>query len=341
MKKKFILFIALFYFSLPGEGADIWGAERELIGSWHLNFYHYSFLFSYNQGFELLENNDYHPIKYDFPNIGDTTIIDEITGRWYLSDGRDSIIFVDRALDSISFQITKFTNDSLVLYGTAFVDTESKEFIFLKKKAFQQVTDFPSCEDLKVTKMLFDQTTGKDTLYVTIYNDCDTCVQVVYTGVIVYIGEVINSIAVEDTLAIDYYYTSERSPDNNTERTYTAIVKKDFDLSQKNFKVGLLGVCDSIPLAPDVILGLKEESTKGKKKVFLQSNSILIAEPGQAIKDVSIYSLSGQLVQKKSGIFSSAYTLKPVKPGIYVVSVSLSNSEVVNLKYYSETTKHY
>ncbi len=214
-------------------------------------------------------------------------------------------------------------------------------FIISITNVIGQTGYFPSCEDLKVTKMQFDQTTGKDTLYVTVYNDCDTCDQAVYSGVIVYRGEVINSIAVEDTLAIDKYNTSELTPDNNTERTYTAIVKKDFDLSLKNFKVGLFGVCDSIPLSPDVILGLKEESIKGKKKVFLQNNSVLTLEQGQAIKDVSIYSLSGQLVQKKSGIFSSTYTLKPVKPGIYVVSVTLSNSEVVNLKYYSETADHY
>ncbi len=99
----------------------------------------------------------------------------------------------------------------------------------------------------------------------------------------------------------------------------------------------MVGVCDSIPLSPDIILGLKEESIKDIKKVFLQNNSILIAEPGRTIKDVSIYNLSGQLVQKKSGIFSSEYTLKPVKPGIYVVSVTLSNSEVENLKFYYKT----
>lgn len=214
-------------------------------------------------------------------------------------------------------------------------------FLLLIVTAPAQVVHFPSCEDLKVTKMQFDQTTGKDTLYVTVYNNCDTCDQAVYSGVIVYRGEVINSIAVEDTLAIDKYNTSELTPDNNAERTYTAIVKKDFDLSLKNFKVGLFSVCDSIPLSPDVILGLKEESIKGKKKVLLQSNSVLTSEPGQAIKDVSIYNLAGQLVQKKSGIFSSEYTLKPLKLGIYVVSVSLSNNEVVNLKYYSETTDHY
>jgi hypothetical protein len=207
-------------------------------------------------------------------------------------------------------------------------------FLLLMVTAPAQVVHFPSCEDLKVTKIQFDQTTGKDTLYVTVYNDCDTCNQAVYSGVIVYRGEVINSIAVEDTLAIDKYNTSELTPDNNAERTYTAIVKKDFNLSLKNFKVGLFGVCDSIPLSPDVILGVNSIIDKGnKKKIILQNNSVLISEPGQTIKDVTIYSLAGQLVQKESGIFSSAYTLKPVKPGIYVVSVSLSNSEVVNLKY--------
>jgi hypothetical protein len=40
------------------------------------------------------------------------------------------------------------------------------------------------------------------------------------------------------------------------------------------------------------------------------------------------------LVQKESGIFSSEFTLKPHKNGIYVISVTLSNNEVVNLKYY-------
>ncbi len=74
--------------------------------------------------------------------------------------------------------------------------------------------------------------------------------------------------------------------------------------------------------------------------MILQGNNIILSEPGQAIKDVSIYSLSGQLVQKTTGIFSSAYTLKPVKSGIYVVSVTLSNNEVVNLKYYETAKLH-
>lgn len=212
-------------------------------------------------------------------------------------------------------------------------------FSLLMINAPAQVDYSTNCKYFEITKMQFDQTTGKDTLYVTVYNDCDSCVQNVYTGIIVYRGKFIDISTVEDTLAIDIKYSTELTPENNAERTYTAVVKKDFELSQKNFKVGLLAACDSIPLSPDIILGLKEESIKKEKKAFLQGNSILIAEPGQTIKDVSIYSLAGQLVHKKSGIFSSEYTLKPMKPGIYVVSVTLSNSEAVNLKYYSETAK--
>ncbi len=211
-------------------------------------------------------------------------------------------------------------------------------FSLLMINAPAQVDYSTNCKYFEITKIQFDQTTGKDTLYVTVYNDCDSCVQNVYTGIIVYRGKFIEISTVEDTLAIDIKYSTELTPGNNAERTYTAIVKKDFNLSQ-SFKVGLLGVCDSIPLSPNVILGLKEESIKDKKKVLLQNNNILIAEPGQTIKDVSIYSLAGQLVHKKSGIFSSEYTLKPMKPGIYVVSVTLSNSEVVNLKYYYEAAK--
>lgn len=211
-------------------------------------------------------------------------------------------------------------------------------FSLLMINAPAQVDYSTNCKYFEITKIQFDQTTGKDTLYVTVYNDCDSCVQNVYTGIIVYRGKFIEISTVEDTLAIDIKYSTELTPGNNAERTYTAIVKKDFNLSQ-SFKVGLLGVCDSIPLSPNVILGLKEESIKDKKKVLLQNNNILIAEPGQTIKDVSIYSLPGQLVHKKSGIFSSEYTLKPMKPGIYVVSVSLSNGEVVNLKYYYEAAK--
>jgi hypothetical protein len=209
-------------------------------------------------------------------------------------------------------------------------------FSLLMITAPAQVVYFPACEDLMVTKMQFDH--GKDTLYVTVYNDCDTCDMAVYTGIIVYRGEFIDLSTVEDTLAIDKKWSTELTPDNNAERTYTVIVKKDFVLSQKNFKVGLLGICDSIPLAPDIIMGLNSGIDKeNKKKVFLQSNSILIAEPGQSIKDVSVYNLSGQLMKKDTGIFSSNYVLKQNKPGIYIVSVKLTSNEVVNLKYVNTT----
>jgi hypothetical protein len=209
-------------------------------------------------------------------------------------------------------------------------------FLLLMISVSAQVDYSTNCKYFEITKMQFDQTAGKDTLYVTVYNDCDTCGQSVYTGIIVYRGEFISLTAVEDTLAIDRYWTAERTPENNAERTYTAIVKKDFDLSLKNFKVGLLGVCDSIPLSPDVILSIKEENIKEKQIVILQSNGVLTTEPGQAIKDISIYNLAGQLVQKRAGIFSSEYRLNALNPGMYLISVVLQNNEQVSLKYLKE-----
>jgi cbb3-type cytochrome oxidase cytochrome c subunit len=44
---------------------------------------------------------------------------------------------------------------------------------------------FPSCEDLKITEMRFDTTSEIDTMFITVYNDCDTCHQHVYTGLLV------------------------------------------------------------------------------------------------------------------------------------------------------------
>jgi len=202
-------------------------------------------------------------------------------------------------------------------------------FSLLMITAPAQVVHFPACEDLMVTKMQFDQTTGNDTLYVTVHNDCDTCDQNVYTGILVVIND--------DTLATTRTLSGEVSPTNNSSSTYSLYLKNgEFGLST-SLKVEMRSICDSIPFAPDVILSLKEERIKDKKKVFLQNNSILTSQPGQAIKDVSVYSLSGQLVKKETGIFSSNYVLMQNKPGIYIVSVKLTSNEVVNLKYVNTT----
>ncbi len=131
-------------------------------------------------------------------------------------------------------------------------------FSLLMVTAPAQVVHFPSCEDLTITKMQFDQTTDKDTLYVTVYNDCDTCNQAAYTGILV--------VANDDTLATTRTLISRPSPANNSFFTYNLYPKNGkFGLST-SLKVEMYLVCDSIPFAPDAILSIKEERIKEKKK---------------------------------------------------------------------------
>jgi len=119
---------------------------------------------------------------------------------------------------------------------------------------------------------------------------------------------------------------------------------KDFSVD-KAFKIALgLGpqaiICDSLDYSnANIVSTLNDIGVNKHEKVCIYNNQILLVDESKEINEVSVYNMSGQLVQKKSGIFSSAYTLKPVKPGIYVVSVTLSNGEEVNLKYYYETTE--
>jgi hypothetical protein len=48
-------------------------------------------------------------------------------------------------------------------------------FTLLMITAQAQVDYSTNCKYFEITKMQFNQTTGKDTLYVTVYNDCDSC----------------------------------------------------------------------------------------------------------------------------------------------------------------------
>ena len=91
---------------------------------------------------------------------------------------------------------------------------------------------------LQVTKLDFNN--ERDTI-VTIKNNCDTCSKRAYTVVIVYTGS-FNAGGYDDTLAIDVLFSGEVVPENNGKRTYTAVVKKEFKLTQE-FKIGLFRAC--------------------------------------------------------------------------------------------------
>jgi hypothetical protein len=183
-----------------------------------------------------------------------------------------------------------------------------------------------TCDDLEITEMRFDETTHSDTLYITVFNDCDSCGQYVYTGLIVKQSE--------DTLALDLLYTGEWSPDNNTSRRYTLLTKKGkFDLTNP-FRVGMLGACDSISYSPDIVFGMRNViGDGGKNKVKINNNKISVSDQSFTLKDLAIYNMSGVLVQKKKNLFNSSFEMKLPYSGMYIVSMVLSNNETVKMKY--------
>ncbi len=112
--------------------------DQQLIGIWLSNEYIPSFLFGYEQGFELLEDGFYNTITTPFPAAPiDTTytFLDGAGGKWFLNKNKDTIIFSNETLnDSLSYGIRALTNDSLILFGRSLADTENKEHLFIKKK---------------------------------------------------------------------------------------------------------------------------------------------------------------------------------------------------------------
>lgn len=135
-----ILFLSLLLSTTCSKGDTIPDYSQQLIGIWLPDVYFYSFLFSYNQGFELSEDDTYYPLRSPYPSVPiDTTftIQNEAKGKWFLNESHDSIFFTnDIAGHSISFRIESVSNDSLVLYGKAYIENseENKEYLFIKKK---------------------------------------------------------------------------------------------------------------------------------------------------------------------------------------------------------------
>jgi hypothetical protein len=183
-----------------------------------------------------------------------------------------------------------------------------------------------TCDDLEITEMGFDQTTQSDTLYITVFNDCDSCLRNVYTWLLVTQSE--------DTLAIDLEYPHEWSPENNTSRRYTLLTRNGkFDLTDP-IKVGMYGVCDSMSYSSDIILGLRDVTHDGgKNKVIINNTKISVIDHDLVIKDLTIYSMSGALFQKKKNLLTSAFEMNLPRSGMYIVSLVLSNNETVKMKY--------
>ena len=142
-----------------------------------------------------------------------------------------------------------------------------------------------------------------------------------------------------DTLASTKTLTSKQSPENNTSRIYALLTKNGkFDLTASSFKVEMYSVCDSIPISLDFIMGvtpdIKKNCEDSGDQVILSGNIVSTIDQNVFIREVAIYNGAfGRLVQRETGLSASTYDIHLEKPGMYLVSMVLSNNEKITLKY--------
>ncbi len=196
-------------------------------------------------------------------------------------------------------------------------------FLLLANNTIAQVVYFPSCEDLKVTEMIFNDS-GRDSLYITVFNDCDTCDTHIYTGLIVK--------AIEDTLAIDELMTSERTPENNSYRTYTLNVLKNFELVD-TFKIEMYLICDSVKFADGFSVGGIPENTIEHKTFTFRKNNLTLLDADTYIENVEIYNLNGTLIKQENKVMDRNYNIKIPGKGLFIIRAQLSNNQRINMKY--------
>jgi len=154
-----------------------------------------------------------------------------------------------RNMRLIIFYISKFTSICIITI-----------FLILNE-ANAQSWRFPDCRDLEVSKINFINT---DTLLVTVYNNCDTCDQHVYTGLIAFINE--------DTVAIEDILGSKPNPANNNEYTYTLLPQKPFQISNNLWFEMAYGLCDSLKFAADLVINIPPHIVLQEERITVNPN---------------------------------------------------------------------
>lgn len=180
---------------------------------------------------------------------------------------------------------------------------------------YAQTWRFPNCTDLEVSQININNLT--ETVQIDIYNHCDTCMQHVYTGLIVF-GE-------NDTLARSQELFSGRSPDNKSTESYTLISNKAFMISDITKIQMVAGICDSIPLK-EAILGIQGKESHGftvfpnPASEWLFFKNIAPTETFQ----LTIFDARGRTV-KHLEFTSPKVFIGDVPPGIYFLSIKAQN----------------
>ncbi|MGE5862765.1 MAG: T9SS type A sorting domain-containing protein [Nitrososphaerales archaeon] len=134
-------------------------------------------------------------------------------------------------------------------------------FVFFNS-AFSQWR-FPDCNDLAVTKIEFVDP-QHDTLLISVYNECDSCVQHVYTGLIAYEND--------DTIAVDEFLSGRSSPPNNGQLNYTLITKKYFEIEDIDRIQMAFGLCDSLHFSSLIDVDIDNWKIKNPSSFLLFQN---------------------------------------------------------------------
>jgi len=192
----------------------------------------------------------------------------------------------------------------------------------------------PDCSDLEVTHIEFTNN-NHDTLLVTIYNSCDSCVQHAYTGIIAY--------RKSDTLALTSpCLTCRLSPLNNDEQDYYVTTKTNFEISEID-KIEMVYVCDSIPFSST--LNIDKNNIRRLSTFKLHQNYPNPFNPETIIEfdiaylsDVKllIYNLNGQIIKRlindqlAPGKYSKSWNGRnqfgeKVSSGLYIYQIIADN----------------
>lgn len=149
---------------------------------------------------------------------------------------------------------------------------------------------FPDCRDLEITDLKFND--NQDSIYVTVHNDCDTCVQHFYTGIKVYENE--------DTLASNQYSTNQRTPNNNSEFTYKVKVLAQFSITSLVRLEMTSGICDSLSIS-NMVLGVNNV-TNDRVRFEIAPNPAddfveILNLKGDIILNIRIYDMNSKVVK--------------------------------------------
>lgn len=92
--------------------------------------------------------------------------------------------------------------------------------------------------------------------------------------------------------------------------------------------------CDSIPLAADIKLYVQDLSEEAGHQISVHDDMIYLFGMDLRINEIAIHTIDGKLVSLASRLSVTRYDLNLEKPGLYILSVGLSDNRKANLKYY-------